>query len=202
MFLTKKAVLERLVGLIGKVKASLKIETGELNCAVYNDPAIVKGFAQIKNKVQITVQCSGVICVDKEGHNNIIDLWKQGALELYTRKVRGNKIHRWIADETHIYSEDFHNPCVDVKERNVMVLGSEQEENWAKKGSEIFMSKISDNELKKITPDMKNSLVLLEADDIRKLFDYFAEKGDDYNYKTVEEIEEARKQLGIKRHGL
>lgn len=194
MFSLKKKRIAELVNLIKNVKHSLKIESGELNCHIYNNPQIADAFRKSVDKITIKVQTSPVICVDEETKKNtIVELWKKGKLKLYTRKVRGLKIHRWIGDDNNIYSEDFHRPCASDEERKVMIIPVT--EFWASKANEDFENRIKDNEVEEA---QIGSFILLTAPDIRKLYDYFSEKGEDYNFKTKEEIENTQKHFGIK----
>lgn len=195
MFQTKSECIERLIKFIGKLKNSIKIESGELNRDIYSDTQIAQAFRNIVDKITIEVQSAPVICVDEETKKNIIiGLWREGQVKLYLRKVRGDKIHRWIGDGHFIYSEDFHPPLADIQTRKVIVLSEEQEQFWASKANEAFDSRIKDKEVEEASPE---SLLLLTPSAIKKIYTYFSDRGEDYNYKTKDEINKVREQFGI-----
>lgn len=200
MNLSKSERISILVGILEKIKNSIKIEAGELNCEIYSDPKIVEAVRKVAGKIDIKVQSSPVICVDEKGHNIIIELWREGKAKLYLRKVRGDKIHRWIGDNCFIFSEDFHQPLASLEDRQVISLTEEQEQYWAIKANEVFDSRIADNEVQEIASE--ESIIPLYFSDIKKIVNYFSEKGEDYNYKTKDEIETVREQLGIKKANL
>jgi len=198
MFPSKTERVDMLVKFIEKVKTSIKIEAGELFCEIYNEHRISEAFRKVADKITIKVQCSPVFCVDEKGYNSMVELWKEGRLKLYIRKVRGDKIHRWIGDDCFIYSEDFHEPVADLQERRVMEFSEEQERYWAMKANGDFDSRIEDKEVEEVTPESIGSVILLTPSVIKMIRNFFSEKGEDYNYKTKDEIENVLKQLGMK----
>ncbi len=144
------------------------------------------------------VQSSPIICVDENGYNSLIDLWQKGKVKLFVRRVRGDKIHRWIGDSNLIYSEDFHYPCADFSNRKIIKLDKDQEKYWAAKASSVFDSRISNNEVSEVTIESENLVTFLTASNIIKLFNYYNSMGDDYNYKSRENITDTQEKLGIK----
>jgi hypothetical protein len=194
---TTEEMINWLVRDINSIKEgeTLKMMVGEIFCRVYDDSEVTEAFKEAKKREATIQMIAGPVAIIwKRGvrENRVLDLAKQGIIELYYREKRVPLHYRIIGDRD-IYIEAPHDPISPAWERKLMKLGSDKE-YWISTLKDDFDSLIKTQKVK-LSRSPRDDFYLVPI----QLFEAFkedkaikkemAEKNIDYNSMSRQDYE-------------